>query len=103
MSVAYLLQSSAFFYAPGPGLATESDSLAVDASPGIAQSAQTYTALEASIFQRPAIDAVALRYGFFYGPGTWYSKEGDMGEQVRQGNIAVIGDRNGPLELRPRR
>lgn len=88
----YLLQSSAFFYAPAPGLATESDSLAVDASPGIAQSAQTYTALEASMFSRPAIDAVARRYGFFYGPGTWFSKEGDMGEQVRQGNIAVIGN-----------
>jgi nucleoside-diphosphate-sugar epimerase len=87
----YLLQSSAFFYAPAPGLATENDSLAVDASPGIAQSAQSYTALEASIFSRPTIDAVALRYGFFYGPGTWFSKEGDMGEQVRQGNIAVIG------------
>jgi nucleoside-diphosphate-sugar epimerase len=87
----YLLQSSAFFYAPGPGLATENDPLAVDASPGVAASARTYTALEASLLEHPAIETTALRYGFFYGPGTWFSKEGDMGNQVRQGSLAVIG------------
>ena len=88
----YLLQSSAFFYAPGPGLATEDDPLAVDASPGVAASARTYTALEASLSERPAIEATALRYGFFYGPGTWFSREGDMGSQARNGSLAIIGN-----------
>ena len=87
----YLLQSSAFFYAPGPGLATENDPLAVDASPGVAASARTYTALEASLLEHPAIETTALRYGFFYGPGTWFSKEGDMGNQARNGSLAVLG------------
>src|SRR5215469_5984675 len=36
----YVLQSSGFWYAPGPGLADESSPLAVDASPGVAAGAR---------------------------------------------------------------
>ena len=32
-----------------------------------------------------------MRYGFFYGPGTWFSKDGDVGHQVRQRQVPVIG------------
>ena len=70
----YILQSSGFWYVPGPGLATETAPFAVDASPGVAAGARTYVELEAAAFQTPAIQCVALRYGFFYGPGTWYDK-----------------------------
>ena len=69
----YILQSSGFWYVPGPGLATETAPFAVDASPGVAAGARTYVELEAAAFQTPAIQCVALRYGFFYGPGTWYT------------------------------
>jgi len=40
---------------------------------------------------RPEFDAVALRYGFFYGPGTWFMSDSDMGEQVRQRQVPIIG------------
>jgi 2-alkyl-3-oxoalkanoate reductase len=43
----------------------------------------------------PGIGFVALRYGFFYGPGTWYTHEGDMGDQARQQRIAIIGEGQG--------
>jgi hypothetical protein len=36
-----------------------------------------------------------MRYGFFYGPGTWYTNAGDMGEQVRRQQVPVIGARQG--------
>lgn len=91
----YILQSTAFFYAPGPGLAEEDSSFAVDASPGVAGSARTYAGLEASAFGQSAVETVALRYGFFYGPGTWYIKDGDMGEQVRQQKVPIIGEGQG--------
>lgn len=91
----YILQSSAFFYAPGPGLATEEDSLAVNASPAIAASSQTYTALEQTAFGQSVPEVVSLRYGFFYGPGTWYTREGDVAEQIRQRQIPVIGEGQG--------
>ena len=87
----YVLQSSGFWYAPGPGLADESSRLAVDASPGVAASARVYVELESTAFQSSGTDSVAMRYGFFYGPGTWYAKDTDMGEQVRQQQVPIIG------------
>ena len=41
------------------------------------------------------IEAVLLRYGFFYGPGTWFSREGDVGDQVRRREVPVIGKGEG--------
>ena len=38
-----------------------------------------------------ALEAVLLRYGFFYGPETWFSREGDVGDQVRRREAPVIG------------
>jgi 2-alkyl-3-oxoalkanoate reductase len=43
----------------------------------------------------PGIEFVALRYGFFYGPGTWYTREGDMGDQVRRQQVPIIGEGQG--------
>ena len=51
--------------------------------------------LESAAFRTPAIECVALRYGFFYGPGTWYTSAGDMGEQVRQRHVPIIGKGEG--------
>src|SRR5258707_1702002 len=87
----YVLQSSGFWYAPGPGLADESSPLAVDASPGVAASVRTYVELESTAFRASEIDCVAMRYGFFYGLGTWYTNAGDMGEQVRRQQVPIIG------------
>ena len=87
----YVLQASGFWYAPGPGLADESSPLAIDASPGVAASARFYVELESTAFRASEIDCVAMRYGFFYGPGTWYTNAGDMGEQMRQRQVPIIG------------
>ena len=43
----------------------------------------------------PGIEFVALRYGFLYGPGTWYTREGDMGDQVRRQQVPIIGEGQG--------
>src|SRR5262245_8788286 len=91
----YLLQSSGFWYAPGAGLADESVPFISGASPGVEASARTYMELEARASATPGIELVALRYGFFYGPGTWYTREGDMGEQVRQQQVPIIGEGHG--------
>jgi 2-alkyl-3-oxoalkanoate reductase len=87
----YVLQSSGFWYAAGPGLADESAPLAVDASPGIAAGVRTYMELESTAFRASGTDSVAVRYGFFYGPGTWYTSAADMGEQVRKQQVPIIG------------
>jgi 2-alkyl-3-oxoalkanoate reductase len=91
----YLLQSSAFWYAPGDGLADEGTAFAFDASAAVAAGARRYAQLEAAALATHGIAFVSLRYGFFYGPGTWFHNDGDMGDQVRQQRVPVIGDGQG--------
>ena len=91
----YLLQSSGFWYAPGAGLADESVPFISSASPAVEAGARTYMELEARASATSGIEFVALRYGFFYGPRTWYTPEGDMGEQVRQQQVPIIGEGQG--------
>ena len=90
----YILQSAAFWYAPGPGLADETTSFAFDASPGVAAGCKTYAGLEAAA-QKSGLQTLLLRYGFFYGPGTWFSPQGDVGDQVRNRQVPVIGKGEG--------
>ena len=87
----FLVQSSGFWYAPGEGLADEGERFAYGASPAVAAGAQRYAELEAMTLGRSEFEAVALRYGFFYGPGTWFISDGDMGKQVRQQQVPIIG------------
>jgi nucleoside-diphosphate-sugar epimerase len=87
----YLQQSSGFFLEPGQGLATESAGFAIGASPNISQSAKTYEELEERLFSS-SVEGVALRYGFFYGPGTWYHRDGAGADQFRRGEVQIIGE-----------
>jgi nucleoside-diphosphate-sugar epimerase len=87
----YIQQSTGFFLKAGTGLADETESLAVDATPGVAAAAQTYTELESRLFSAKNIEGVALRYGFFYGPNTWYDRDGASGDQARKQEMPIIG------------
>ncbi len=90
----YLQQSSGFFLEPGEGLATESAGFAVGASPNVTFSAKTYQQLEARLFDSQ-LQPVALRYGFFYGPGTWYHRTGAAAEQFHNREMPIIGQGQG--------
>src|SRR5262249_11500094 len=87
----YIQQASGFFLKPGTGLADESEGLAVDASPRVAGSARTYAELASRVLSAAGIEAVVLRYGLFYGPGTWYHPDGGAAEQARMRELAIIG------------
>jgi len=88
----YLQQSSGFFLkAPAGMLADESSPMDVNASPSVAASARTYTELEARLFSSNAIEGVALRYGFFYGPKTWYHPGEAAANMVMQQQNPVVG------------
>jgi nucleoside-diphosphate-sugar epimerase len=91
----YIQQSSGFFLKAGSGLADESESLAVDATPGVAANARAYAELEKRLFSVPAMEGVALRYGFFYGPNTWYDRDGASADDVRRQQTPIIGHGEG--------
>src|SRR5918998_497361 len=91
----YLRQSIALWAAPGPGLADEETPLAFDASPAVAADARIVTELEQRLLGNPDIEGIALRYGFFYGPGTYFTPDGDVARQVRQQQFPIVGDGKG--------
>ena len=91
----YLRQSIAFWAVPGPGLADEETPLAFDASPAVAADARLVTELEHHLLEKAAIEGIALRYGFFYGPGTWFNPDGDVASQVRQQQFPIVGNGEG--------
>ncbi|MBV8115575.1 MAG: NAD(P)-dependent oxidoreductase [Silvibacterium sp.] len=91
----YLQQASGFFLKATSGLATEADRLAIDAGGNVAFSATSYKELEERLFSTSQPAGTALRYGFFYGPGTWYHREGAAADQVRKGEFPIIGEGSG--------
>ena len=90
----YIQQSSGFFLEPGADLADESAGFAIGASPDVAFSSKTYEELEERLFDS-SLEGVALRYGFFYGPGTWYLPQGAGADQFRRGEVPIIGGGEG--------
>lgn len=67
-----IAQSIAFIYAPGEGKRAENDPFDVTAGPPRQSTVQGIVALEREVLQTPGITGVVLRYGYFYGSGTWY-------------------------------
>jgi 2-alkyl-3-oxoalkanoate reductase len=91
----YLRQSVAFWAVPGQGLAVEATPLVRNAPPAVAAEVQVVTEVEHRLLEVPYIEGIVLRYGFFYGPGTWFHPGGDVAAQVRQKQFPIIGDGTG--------
>jgi nucleoside-diphosphate-sugar epimerase len=91
----YLRQSIAFWAAPGVGLADEETPLAFDASPAVAADARIVTELENRLLGTKNMEGIALRYGFFYGPGTWFNPDGDVAKQVQHRQFPIVGNGDG--------
>jgi len=72
-------QSIAFGYHDGPDPATED----VPLRAGLAGVPE----LESAVAELP--EWVVLRYGLFYGPGTWYFPDGAMAERARAGELVA--------------
>ena len=68
----FIVQSVAFAYAPGAEPHSEADSLNVVEGP------RAVTVRAAADMERQVLssgmEAIVLRYGFFYGPGTWHAE-----------------------------
>ena len=68
-----IAQSIAFIYAAGEGTRTEDDPLDMAAEGMRQMTAQGIAALERDVLETPGIAGVVLRYGYLYGPDTWYA------------------------------
>jgi nucleoside-diphosphate-sugar epimerase len=65
-----IAQSIGFIYAPADKTHVEGDPLNVGAAGNAGQTVAAVIALEEAVLAMP--EGVVLRYGFLYGPGTWF-------------------------------
>jgi nucleoside-diphosphate-sugar epimerase len=65
-----ITQSIAFVYAPGSGARIETDPLDVSATGARKRTVDGVVALEQATLELP--EGIVLRYGYLYGPGTWF-------------------------------
>src|SRR5918998_780877 len=92
----FLVQGAAYWYAPTGGpVKTEEAPLYLDAPPPIGPAVETIKEVEEAVLTADGIEGIVLRYGMFYGPGTWYAKDGDVGRQVRKRRYPMIGHGEG--------
>jgi nucleoside-diphosphate-sugar epimerase len=69
----FIAQSIAFAYAPGGEPHPETDPLNL-ADPARATTVKGTVEMERQLLSAPGFDAIVLRYGLLYGPGTWYER-----------------------------
>ena len=89
----HLFQSVAFAYAPGAPRAAPEDAplFERDAPPPWDLALPLIFALERRVAGSTELEGVVQRYGFLYGPGTYYAPDGHIGELVRRRRFPLIG------------
>lgn len=86
-----VVQSMATWYRPdGSAVKTEQDPLWTDAPEPIGTAVRTVAEMERAALAEIPI-AVILRYGAFYGPGTWYAADGEIARRMRSRSFPMIG------------
>jgi 2-alkyl-3-oxoalkanoate reductase len=92
----FVCQSIAFAYRlDGVGMKTEEDPLLADAPGAFASGVSALREMEEMVLGTDGLDGLVLRYGFFYGPGTYYAKDGTSTEDVRRRRMPIVGRGSG--------
>lgn len=91
----FIVQSMATWYRPEGGrVKIESDPLWTDAPEPLGAAVRTVADMEAAVMSGVP-SGVVLRYGAFYGPGTWYSAGGEVVGMLRARKLPIIGSGEG--------
>jgi nucleoside-diphosphate-sugar epimerase len=88
----FVCQSIAFAYRPGGvALKTEDDPLLDDAPGAFGSGVMALREMEHLVLGSADLQGLVLRYGFFYGPGTYYADDGSTTQDVRRRRMPVVG------------
>jgi nucleoside-diphosphate-sugar epimerase len=92
----FVCQSIAFAYRPeGGSLKSEDDPLMEDIPGNFGSGIRALHEMEATVLGADRIDGLVLRYGFFYGPGTYYGDDGTTTADVRRRRMPIVGKGTG--------
>jgi nucleoside-diphosphate-sugar epimerase len=91
-----ICQSIAFAYAPvGGPMKDERDPLFSDSPEPFGSAVGAIEEMEKAVLDAEGIEGVVLRYGWFYGPGTYFAEDGSTAEDVRRRRYPIVGDGSG--------
>jgi len=92
----FVSQSIAFAYrSDGARVKTEDDPLLEAAPGGFGSAIAALREMESSVLGAEGIEGLVLRYGFFYGPGTYYASDGSTVADLRRRRMPIVGKGTG--------
>lgn len=96
----FIAESVAFFYKPqGEWVKDEEEPLNLEA-PGYFGGAATALAdLERQVTSAEGIEGVVLRYGWLYGPGTFFDRVGSQTEDALKRRLPIVGKGDGTFSF----
>jgi nucleoside-diphosphate-sugar epimerase len=92
----FVTQSIAFLYAPEGRMVKDEDGRPwTDAAPPFGDGVRAMVSHERAVLDADGIDGLVLRYGWFYGPGTYYAGDGSIAQMVRKRRFPVLRGSDG--------
>jgi nucleoside-diphosphate-sugar epimerase len=93
-------ESIAFAYRPQGGwVKDEQEPLFTDAPGGFGVAFSAVAELERQVLDAAGIEGVALRYGWLYGPGTYYDRGGQQADEVTKRRFPIVGKGTGTFSF----
>ncbi len=88
----YVAQNVSFLYAPqGPPVVDEQAPLATDAPEPFGSSVRLHVDMERRIVENRSFAGLVLRFGFWYGPGTSFARDGYTAREVCRRRYPIVG------------
>jgi 2-alkyl-3-oxoalkanoate reductase len=96
----FLTQSIAFLYAPeGDWVKAEDARPFEDARGHFRGAVEAMLGHEREVVDSPDFEGLVLRYGQFYGPGTYYARDGHLGREVSRRRFPIVGPGTGTFSF----
>lgn len=91
-----IVQSISFVTKPDGRPVHDEDAPLYVGAPGQESNIEGVAALESAVAASgDDLEGLVMRYGFFYGPGTWYDRDGAMAEMIRKRRLPIAGSGEG--------
>jgi nucleoside-diphosphate-sugar epimerase len=95
-----IAESVAFFYAPqGDWVKGEEAPLFLDAPGVLGSAAQALSDLERQVGEAEGIEGLVMRYGWLYGPGTYFDRDGSQTEDALKRRLPIVGKGDGTFSF----
>jgi nucleoside-diphosphate-sugar epimerase len=95
-----IAESVAFFYIPEGDWVKREDAPAFPEAPApFGEAGKALADLERQVIEAEGLEGVVLRYGWLYGPGTAYGREGSQTEDFHKRRMPIVGKGTGTFSF----